>query len=100
MEPEARQETINKMRLQLGFPEDRIGALAEQDKVSNEMWETGYAYMAERHQLIASYKGEDLETELDLLRLKHFDDRHAYSIKQEEALGMMRYERPRVYGLN
>ena len=100
MEPEARQETINKMRLQLGFPEERIGALAEQDKVSNEMWETGYAYMAERQQLIASYQGEDLETELDLLRLKHFDDRHAYSIKQEEALGTMRYERPRVYGLN
>lgn len=100
MEPEARQETINKMRLQLGFPEERIGALAEQDRVSNEMWETGHAYMAERQALIASYQGDDLETELDLLRLKHFDDRHAYSIKQEEALGMMRYERPRVYGLN
>ncbi len=100
MEYEARQETINQMRLQLGFPEDRIAVLAEQDKKNNEMWEKGYSYMAERKMLVASYQGDDLETELDLLRLKHFDDRHAYSIKQEESLGMMRYERPRVYGLN
>lgn len=100
MEPEARQNTINQMRLQLGFPEDRIGVLAEQDQRNDEMWDKGKAYMQEREALISSYQGEDLETELDLLRLKHFDDRHAYSIKQEESLGMMRYQRPRVYGLN
>lgn len=100
MEADKRQETINQMRLQLGFPEDRIGMLAEQDKQNNEMWDKGYAYMEEREVLVSNYQGEDLETELDLLRLKHFDDRHAYSIKQEENLGMMRYGRPRIYGLN
>ena len=100
MEPESRQETINQMRLQLGFPEERISVLAEQDMRNAEMWDKGKAYMTEREVLVAGYQGEDLETELDMLRLKHFDDRHAYSIKQEESLGMMRYKRPRVYGLN
>jgi hypothetical protein len=100
MEAGERQETINQMRLQLGFPEDRIGVLAEQDKKNDEMWDKGNAYMEEREALVATYQGEDLETELDLLRLKHFDDRSAYSLKQEEALGMMRYERQRIYGLN
>ncbi|KZZ44200.1 hypothetical protein A3758_19060 [Oleiphilus sp. HI0118] len=100
MEADERQETINQMRLQLGFPEDRIGVLAEQDKKNDEMWDKGNAYMEEREALVATYQGEDLETELDLLRLKHFDDRSAYSLKQEEALGMMRYERQRIYGLN
>lgn len=100
MEVDERQETINQMRLQLGFPEDRIGVLAKQDAQNNEMWDKGYAYMEEREALVSTYQGEDLETELDLLRLKHFDDRHAYSIKQEENLGMMRYQRERIYGLN
>ncbi len=100
MEVDSRQEAINQMRLQLGFPEDRIGVLEKQDAQNNEMWDKGYAYMEEREALVSTYQGEDLETELDLLRLKHFDDRHAYSIKQEENLGMMRYQRERIYGLN
>jgi hypothetical protein len=100
MEPEARQEAINQVRRQLGYPEERIAVLAEQDTKKDDMWNKGNAYMQERQALIESYQGNDLETELDLLRLKHFNDRHAYSIKQEESIGMMRYERPRVYGRN
>ena len=100
MDTEQRQQTINQMRLQLGFPEDRIEQLAQEDLANEERWQKGYAYMEERTQLMASYQGDDLETELDLLRLKHFDDRTAYSLKQEEAINMMRFERERVYGLN
>lgn len=100
MDAQTRQQTVNEMRLQLGFPEERIAKLEAQDKASNEAWDKGATYMEERTALVASYQGNDLETQLDMLRLKHFDDRHAYSVKQEEAAGMMRYERERVYGLN
>lgn len=100
LSPEERQETINTMRLQLGFAEERIPVLEEMDKKRNAMWDAGLSYMEERKTLLSSYQGEDLETELDLLRLKHFDDRHAYTVKQEESIGLMRYERERVYGLN
>lgn len=97
---EERQETINNMRRQLGFAEERIPALEEMDKKRNAMWSAGLSYMDERDTLLSSYQGEDLETQLDLLRLKHFDDRHAYTVKQEESIGLMRYERDRIYGLN
>ncbi|MCH2157517.1 MAG: hypothetical protein MK096_01895 [Oleiphilaceae bacterium] len=100
MDPEARQETINQMRLQLGFPEERIAQLEEEDQRRDEQWTKGYAYMEARTALLESYTGEDLETELDILRLTHFDDRTAYSLKQEETIGMMRFDRPRVYGMN
>jgi hypothetical protein len=100
MQPERRQETINQVRRQLGYPEDRIAVLAQQDSEKDEMWAKGDVYMQERQALVANYQGDDVETELDLLRLKHFDDRHAYSVKQEESIGLMRYERRRVYGRN
>lgn len=100
MPEDQRQTAINEMRRQLGYPEERIEEMASFDQERNSMWEKGTSYMKEREALLSSYQGDDLETELDLLRLKHFDDRHAYTLKQEESIGMMRYERKRLYGLN
>ena len=99
MSDSERAEAIAQARRQLGFTEADINYMAEQDAKKESRWKNGYAYMAERDQLSASYSGETLEQKLDDLREKYFG-REAPTIKKEEASGFNRYERPRMYGRN
>ncbi len=96
---EERQAHLNALRRQLGYPEDVIVRLEEQDKKRDERWKQGYQYMAERDQLSRQYSGDRLTQELDALRQKHFG-RAAHTIAREEEEGFYRFNRPRRLGLN
>lgn len=97
--PEERQEAINELRRQLGYPEDAIEKLAEQDQERAEKWETGNAYMAERKQLAETLSGEQLDQALQELRQEHFGN-SAVTIRKEEEDGFYRFERERQHGIN
>jgi hypothetical protein len=96
---EQRQAEINRVRMQLGYPEEQIERLEAQDQKRNARWEKGLAYMAERNQLLASESGARLETELQRLRSEHFGH-EAKTIALEEQDGFFRFERPRIHGRN
>ncbi len=96
---EERQHQVNVIRRQLGFTEQQIESLASEDKIRNERWERGLAYMERRQELIESYADSDLEKVLDELRAGIFGI-EAETIKREEEADFFRYNRPRVYGRN
>lgn len=101
MPADERQESINSVRRQMGYPEDRIQALEKMDKNNEERWQKGYAYMEERAEAMTQYEGDSLTEKLDELRVKHFDERTAFSIKvEEEQMKFLRFEEPRIFGRN
>lgn len=97
--PEARQEKISAIRLQSGFSEARVAELAQQDQDRNARWDNGLAYMEERAALVQSLNESELESALSALRTKYFKH-EAITIEREEATGFLRYQRPRLYGVN
>ena len=97
--PDQRQQTVNNLRLQLGYSEDAVKRMAEQDQAREEKWQTGKAYSAERDALMQRLTGEARDTALSELREKHFG-MTAPTIAREEEQGFYRFERPRQYGLN
>ncbi len=99
MPPETRQLKINETREKLGFSENQVFKLAAADQKRQSRWDNGYAYMAERKELMAQLSGHVLEQGLDTLRNKYFEA-EAQTFKKEETSGFYRYERPRVYGRN
>ena len=94
-----RQNAINESRKQLGFTDDDIKLLAQEDKIKEQRWQNGYQYMSARDQLSQAYEGDDLESKLLELREKYFNN-EAPTIKAEEDSGFYRYNRPRLYGSN
>ncbi|MCH2110854.1 MAG: hypothetical protein MK135_16165 [Polyangiaceae bacterium] len=101
MAPEQRQDEINDIRRNIGFDEQVVEELAEQDLIREARWQNGYAYMEARGVLEARYGQNAVpESELDLLREQYFQH-EAQTIKREETdIGFYRYNRPRVYGRN
>lgn len=99
MPDEERQQAINDLRRQLGYPEDAIEKLAEQDQERARKWEQGNAYMSEREQLTSNLSGEQLDTALEELRKEYFGNT-SITIRKEEEDGFYRFERKRLYGIN
>ncbi|WP_148863697.1 hypothetical protein [Marinobacter fonticola] len=99
MSPEARQTQINATRRQLGYSEEQVQRLAEQDQRRNERWDNGHAYMTERRQFSEKLDGEALSEALGELRDEYFQH-EAKTIRLEEEKGFFRYERPRYFGRN
>lgn len=99
MSPQERAEVIANSRRQLGFTEEDIQYLAQQDAERESRWQKGYAYMEERDAITQQYSGDELMSQLQTLREKHFG-REAPTIAKEEESGFMRYTRPRLYGSN
>ena len=96
---EERQQAINDLRRQLGYPEDAIEKLAEQDQERARKWEQGNAYMSERDQLTSNLSGEQLDQALEDLRQEYFGNT-SITIRKEEEDGFYRFERKRYYGIN
>ena len=94
-----RQEQIDTIRRTIGFDEDQIVYLSEQDKVKESRWKNGYAYMEQRKILSDNLTGESFEEALAELRSEHFQH-EAPTIAREEKDELFRYERPRIYGRN
>ena len=99
LSPMDRQNAINESRKQLGFTDDDIKLLAQEDKIKEQRWQNGYQYMSARDQLSQAYEGDELERQLRELREKYFKN-EAPTIKAEEDSGFYRYNRPRLYGSN
>jgi hypothetical protein len=99
LDPEARQEKINDIRRELGYDDEQIAALEEDDREREADWQAGYAYMNERRSLESRYSGDELEQQLADLRRRHFGD-VSRTIELEEKDGFFRFERPRYYGRN
>ncbi len=103
---EERQNTINAQRAAMGYTETQIESLAQTDAEKEQRWQTGYAYMQARAQLINSItqnaidrQDEKVENALADLRKQYFAN-EAPTIAAEEASGFYRFERPRLYGRN
>jgi len=99
LDPEERQVQIDAVRRNLGFTEDQIVEAAKADQAKEEVWQIGYKYTNEKKALIASYTGDDLESELDTLRQEYFKY-EAKTIRLEESNNFFRFERRRLYGRN
>jgi hypothetical protein len=100
MPPEARQDALAHVRREMGYLEDEIARLEQEDARREADWQVGYQYMEERERLVNSYEGWELEEELDRLRCELFNPSRARLLAGEERRGFFRYERPRVYGSN
>src|SRR5690554_7273184 len=78
-----RQQTINDLRRQIGYSEEAVRQLAEEDQRREEKWQKGKAYMAERRALENRLNGDQLEAALTDLRQEHFGF-SAPTIRSEE----------------
>jgi len=96
---EERQYQIDTVRRTIGFDEQSVAYLAEQDQIKDKRWQNGYKYMASRQGLLDELSGEELDIALSELREKHFKH-EAPTIAREETDEFFRYSRPRVYGRN
>ncbi|KZY56466.1 MULTISPECIES: hypothetical protein [unclassified Oleiphilus] len=99
MPAEERQIEIDNIRRQLGYSEEQIETLAAKDQEREARWQTGYAYMAERAELVASLDAEQLDESLAELRQKYFEH-EAVTIQREEEMDFWRFNRPRKFGNN
>ena len=99
MPPEQRQATINDTRRAMGYSEEDIEQLAQEDAKKEERWQNGYAYMNRRNELLATSSNSDTENQLAELR-EQFFKQEASTIAAEESAGFFRYKRPRYYGRN
>ena len=99
MSPYERSEQLASIRRDLGFSERQIEKAALKDEKNELRWQVGYQYMGERQALLDSLTGEELDTELNRLRISYFGD-EASTLEKEEQQGFYRFKRPRVYGRN
>ncbi len=96
---EQRQIEIDSIRRSIGFNELSINKKSQQDQKRERRWQKGYLYMAERSELMLNSSDEVLTEALYKLQTRYF--RHeAPTIAKEEREGIMRFDIPRVYGLN
>ncbi len=98
MTPQERKESLKEVRKAMGLDSAALQRWEELDAVRDQRWDAGMQYMQERAQLEKQYKGEELQKQLDSLRIKYFGD-EAETIKNEEESGYYRYSQPRKYGL-
>ena len=99
MSLEQRELALAQSRRQLGFSQEDIDKLAEEDKQKEQRWQNGYQYMSAKEQIEQTYSGDVLNKKLKTLREKHFKH-EANTISAEEESGFYRYNRPRLYGSN
>ena len=99
MDDEQRQSKMAEMRKTFGFDDAAVEEMAALDQKLDARWDNGLAYMTER----ASLKTDDpieREQQIDALRQKYFAEESTTIKREEEDLGLFRYDRPRVFGRN
>lgn len=99
MSEDDRASALAQSRRQLGFSDENIQDMAEQDAQKEIRWKNGYEYMSAREQLTSLYKGAELDEKLMALRVTFFEH-EALTIQKEEQSDFFRYKRPRLYGSN
>ncbi|HQI82507.1 MAG TPA: hypothetical protein PLR71_13245 [Deltaproteobacteria bacterium] len=99
MNPQDRQQEINRIRREMGFTEKQVESMARRDADNELRWEAGLQYMQDREAAVQQYDGARLEEKLGELREQYFDD-EADTIAREEKDGFFRFKRPHIYGRN
>lgn len=98
MTPEERKQSLKDVRKAMGLDSEALKRWEQLDTVRDQRWDAGMQYMQQRAELEKKYKGSELDTQLDSLRMKYFGD-EAETIKAEEESGYYRFSQPRKYGL-
>lgn len=96
---EQRQIEIDSIRRSIGFDESSINTKSQLDQKRERRWQKGYLYMTERQELKANLSDDEFDVVLYALQTRYFKH-EAPTIAKEERNGFMRFEIPRVYGLN
>jgi hypothetical protein len=99
MTPETRTASLTDLRKAMGLDEAALTRWSDLDQQRNERWRSGLAYMKARDALLAAPDTDGRDTELAELRRKHFGT-EADIIAAEEASGLFRFTRKRLYGKN
>ncbi|MDY6904900.1 MAG: hypothetical protein SWH61_09450 [Thermodesulfobacteriota bacterium] len=99
MGPEERNRSLTDFRSAMGMGEAALNRWSALDRVRNQRWENGRAYMQARADVLNQPGGPDREYKLDQLRQSFFGD-EAEIIKNEEQSGLFRFSSQRVYGKN
>ncbi|MGB4268438.1 MAG: hypothetical protein WBK20_04575 [Spirochaetota bacterium] len=98
MTPQERKESLKEVRKAMGLDSAALQRWEELDTVRDQRWDAGMQYMQQRAELEKKYKGEELQKQLDSLRIKYFGD-EAETIKAEEESGYFRFKEQRRYGM-
>ncbi|HPS94488.1 MAG TPA: hypothetical protein PK600_08495 [Deltaproteobacteria bacterium] len=99
MQPQDRRQALLAVRKALGMDEATLKRLDELEKIRDQRWEKGLAYLKERRRIVGTSQGEARERMLDELRARYFGP-DAPVIAGEEASGFSRFAARRVYGKN
>jgi hypothetical protein len=92
-----RSESLRRIRAGLGLDEAALARWDTLDAERDRAWAAGEAYWLERQALVARYEGAELQTRLTALQDRVFGA-EAQAIRDEEAAGFYRYDRPRRVG--
>lgn len=95
-----RKSRLTELRKSMGFGEDSLEQWETLDDVRDTRWATGQAYMTAREKLINSTSEDATDAKLNELRRSYFGDALAETIRKEEASGLFRFNRKRIYGRN
>ncbi len=98
MTPQERKESLKEVRKAMGLDSEALKRWEELDQIRDQRWDAGMQYMQQRSELEKKYKGQELDKQLDSLRIKYFSN-EAETIKNEEESGYFRFSQPRKYGL-
>jgi len=99
MNPEARQQEINRIRKKMGFTDQQVEKMAKRDADKELRWEAGLQYMKEREAVVQQYSGTEQEEKLKELRKQYFHN-EAKTIELEEKGDFFRFKRTHIYGRN
>ncbi|GAB6097447.1 hypothetical protein JCM14469_37010 [Desulfatiferula olefinivorans] len=99
MDADTRKDRLTDLRKTMGMDDEALTRWSDLDDARDHRWSEGLAYMAARDALIAAPDTEDRDHQLSELRRKHFGT-EADIIAAEEASGMFRFTRKRLYGKN
>lgn len=98
MTPQERKESLKEVRKAMGLDNAALQRWEELDQIRDQRWDAGMQYMQQRSELEEKYKGQELEKQLDSLRIKYFGN-EAETIRAEEESGYYRFTQQRKYGL-
>lgn len=99
MDTVERRESLMAVRRDLGMDDETLARWERLDKVRDERWDRGRAYMAEHRRIADAYRGQQRERMLVGLRERYFGA-EAASLAGEEQAGYFRFNAERIHGLN
>jgi hypothetical protein len=99
MQPPEKRQSLKTIRKAFGMSEAELIRWEALDRVRDERWAKGLAYVKERQRIAGYAQDSSKERMLDELRMKYFGP-EAEIIANEERAGFFRFDVKRVYGKN